>query len=269
MSPDDAPTDTSQTAAEAPAAADEAVKEKKSFKERMAFLDKGGEKMDKYPGINKIPRSMRVLTILIVLVLILAIIMAWPSGEKAPPKDPSLDVANLEDWSWTSDPMSGEMSEFQNTVFTLSSLMGSNETAMSLLLDHVEMTVTWEDEPDQTWAGRVRENSPDSFQVEIHAIDGNITVTSDMTPNDQGSGQGSVSIILDMSSQNYTYLMVGNTTTSADLPEDILETGLELIMTMGEAGDFYASGPALFKLNDTGNAYTLTVSASGKIIPAE
>jgi len=258
MSPDDA----TGTATE-PAAPAEEVAPKKSLKERMAFLTKGGEKMDKVPGINKVPKSMRMLLVLlIVAVVIIAIAAVAMMGgeENTTPKSNTINPAKLEDFSWSSGPVSGSMSENQESQMSLSSML-SNGT---ILVDSVEMFLEWQDEPDQTWAGRVRENSPDSFQLRI-AI-GNETFESDMTANDAGSKQGSVALSLDMSMTNYTYVLVGNDT-DIKLPEGVAEMSINLFIVMGEAGDLYASGPALFKLNDTGNDYTLTVSVTGKVVP--
>ena len=73
MSPDESPTEPQIDVGEAEA------KPKKSMSERFAFLDKSGESMDKVPGVNKIPRSARVLVLIIAVVLIVAIIaISWP-----------------------------------------------------------------------------------------------------------------------------------------------------------------------------------------------
>lgn len=262
MSPDDA------TSTEAgPATEDTEAKPKKSMKERMAFMTKGGDKMDKVPGINKVPKSMRVLVvILIVVVLILAvsaIALMGGNGDKPGPDIKKLDPAKMEDFS-SSDPFPGSASEFSETTMTLDAVVGENQT---ILVDTITMTLEWQDEPDQTWAGRVRENSPDSFQLRIDVGNGSYTVESEMTANDVGSKQGIVSLTMDMGLSNFTYVVVGNVT-DADLPEDITDMGVNLVIIMGEAGDLYASGPAAIKLNDFGNDYTLTVSVTGKVIPA-
>ncbi len=258
MSPDDA-TGTSPQAAEPV----EEAATKKSLKERMAFLSKGGEKMDKVPGINMVPKSMRVL--LVIFVVAMVIVAAWAvmrsGGDDTPePKSNTINPAKLDDFSWSSGPVSGSMSEFQESMMSLSSML-SNGT---ILVDSVEMYLEWQDEPDQTWAGRVRENEPDSFQLRIAV--GNETVESQMTPNDAGSKQGNVALSLDMSSTNFTYVMVGNAS-DIKLPDGVGEVPINLYIIMGEAGDLYASGPALFKLNDFGNDYTLTVSVTGKVVP--
>lgn len=263
MSPDDA------TSTEAgPATEDTEAKPKKSMKERMAFMSKGGDKMDKVPGINKVPKSMRVLVVLLIVVVLIlavsAIALMGGNGDKPDPDIKKLDPAKMEDLDWSSGPNAGTASEFSETTMTLDTLIGENQT---VLVDSITITLEWQDEPDQTWAGRVRENSPDSFQLRIDVGNGNYTVESEMTSNDVGSKTGSVSLTMDMGLSNFTYVVVGNVT-DADLPEDITDMGVNLVIIMGEAGDFYASGPAAFKLNDFGNDYTLTVSVTGKVIPA-
>jgi hypothetical protein len=224
--------------------------------------------MDKVPVINKVPRSMRVLLVLIIIVVVVLSVVAigmmggdGPSGDGG---DKTVNVAKLDDFDWSSGQLSGSASEFQTIQMTMDSMLTGNGT---VLVDGISMSLEWQDEPDQTWAGRVRENSPDSFQLMIDIGGGNYTVESEMTPND-ASKHGSVSLDLDMSSTNFTYVMVGNST-GMDLPEDVFDLPIDLYIIMGEAGDLYASGPAAFKLNDFGNDYTLTVSVTGKVIPAD
>jgi hypothetical protein len=262
MSPDDAnPTETE------PAGDAEETKPKKSLKERMAFMSKGGEKMDKVPGINKIPRSMRLLFVIIIVVVLLAAIigvaMMMGGDEKPGPSTNNIDPAKLEDFTWSSGPTTGTASEFQAIQMSLDGMLEGNGT---VLVDGISLALEWQDEPDQTWAGRVRENSPDSFQLMIDIGTGNYTVESQMTPNDAGSKQGNVALALDMASTNFTYVAIGNTT-GLDLPEGVFDLPIDIFVIMGEAGDLYASGPAAFKLNDFVNDYTLTVSVTGKVIP--
>ena len=254
-----------QTTAPPPVAGEAEVKQKKSMKERMAFLDKSGQSMDKVPGLNKIPRSLRIVAVIIVLILLVAIIaVAWPSGPAPSEKPTTIDPAKLEDFSDDLGPTDGQLTEYQDTSVPLDQIMPANG---SYLVDSIEATLTWTDEPDQTWAGRTRVNSPDSFQLVIDIGNGNFTVESDMTPNDAGSKQGSVSISLDMAATNFTYLVIGNA--SGDmLPDDVTDLPVVIHIYMGEAGDLYASGPALFKLNDTGNTFSLMVSVSGKQLPS-
>ncbi len=263
MSPDDA---TPTELAEAKPA--EEVTEKKSMKERLAFMGKGGEKMDKVPVINKVPRSMRVLfVILIVVVLVVAIVAVgmMMGGDDSPNGGPKkIDPAKLEDFTWSSGPLTGSASEFQTVQMPFDSMLTANDT---ILVDSISMSLEWQDEPDQTWAGRLRVNSPDSFQLRIDIGSGNYTVESEMTPNDAGSKQGNVALSLDLASTNFTYIMVGNA--SMELPEGVFDLPIDLYIIMGEAGDLYATGPAAFKLNDFGNDYTLTVTVTGKVIPQD
>ncbi|NIP37329.1 MAG: hypothetical protein GWN18_20940, partial [Thermoplasmata archaeon] len=84
-----------------------------------------------------------------------------------------------------------------------------------------------------TWAGRLRVNSPDSFQLRIDIGSGNYTVESEMTPNDAGSKQGNVALSLDLASTNFTYIMVGNA--SMELPEGVFDLPIDLYIIMGEA----------------------------------
>ena len=132
------------------------------------------------------------------------------------------------------------------------------------MVDAVGMHLEWVDEPDQTWAGRNRENSPDSFQLRIEI--GAMSFESEMTPNEASSKEGSVEIQVFTTAANYTYVVVSNAS-DVQLPEGVGEVPIDLYVIMGEAGDLYASGPALFKLNDMGNDYTLTVYVNGKVLP--
>jgi hypothetical protein len=262
MSPDDAiPTETE------PAGDAVETKPKKSLKERMAFMNKGGEKMEKVPVLNKVPKSMRLLVVIIILVVVIAAIsvgvMMRGGDDKTPPDTNKINPAKLEDFNWPSPPQMGTASEFGQTQWALETMIEGNGT---ILVDSISMTLEWQDEPDQTWAGRNRENSPDSFQLRIDIGGGNFSIESPMTPNDAGSKQGSVSLDLDMASTNFTYVLLGNAT-DMEFPEDVFDLPIDLYIIMGEAGDLYASGPAAFKLNDTGNDYTLTVTVGGKVIP--
>ena len=266
MSPDDAtPTELEE------AKAAEEVTPKKSMKERFAFMGKGGEKMDKVPVINKVPRSMRVLMVIIIVVLLVVVVaaaMMLMGGEDKPNggTTSAIDPAKLDDLDWASGPVAGSASEFSESSTTLDTVMGANQT---VLVDSITMTLEWQDEPDQTWAGRVRENTPDSFQLRIELGNQTYSVQSEMTPNDANSKQGSVSVTLNVAEFNMSYVAVGMNVSNMDLPEDVGFMGISLVIIMGEAGDLYASGPAAFKLNDFGNDYTLNVSATGKVIPAD
>ncbi|UCC93782.1 MAG: hypothetical protein JSW25_03705, partial [Thermoplasmata archaeon] len=140
MSPDDAnPTETE------PAGDAEETKPKKTMGERMAFLTKGGEKFDNVKGFNKIPRSLRVLTLLIIVVLVVVIVMAlmmMGGGDDKPPTNANrIDPAKLEDFSWSSGPTMGTASEFQQIQFTLDGMLEGNGT---ILVDSISMTLEWQ-----------------------------------------------------------------------------------------------------------------------------
>ncbi len=103
MSPDDATSTETGPAAEA-----EEAKPKKSMKERMAFMSKGGDKMDKVPGINKVPKSMRVLVVILIVVVIVlavsAVALMGGSDEKPGPDTNTLNPTKLDDYDWSSGP---------------------------------------------------------------------------------------------------------------------------------------------------------------------
>jgi len=226
------------------------------------------ERLDKVPIINKVPKSMRVLVVvLIVALLVIAVSSAAFFGsvlsafkESQGADGNSINPEKLEDFSWSSDPIHGSMSEYQESMMPLSSMLSNR----SVMVDAVGMHLEWVDEPDQTWAGRNRENSPDSFQLRIEI--GAESFESEMTPNGESNKEGSVDIQVFTGSANYTYVVVGNSS-GLQLPEGVGEVSIDLYIVMGEAGDLYASGPALFKLNDLGNDYTLTVYVTGKVLP--
>ncbi len=229
-----------------------------------------GERMDRVPLLNKVPSSLRVLVIVIIVVVILtsvSAVMFMSLIEKGlTDGGDGINPAKLDDFSWSSGPVQGSASEFSETVMTLDSVIGQNQT---VLVDMIVMELEWQDEPDQTWAGRVRENSADSFQLMIDLGEGYYQVGSEMVPNDEGSKVGSVSLVMDVSTSNYTYVLVGADPAALDLPLNVTDMGVNLVIIMGEAGDLYASGPAMFKLNDFGNDYYLTVTVTGKVIPPD
>jgi hypothetical protein len=228
-------------------------------------MDKAGDSMGKVPVLNKIPRSMRLIVIIIILVIVFAAIaVGLPKGDDKPDGPSTLVVDDLEDFSWTSSAISGNLNEYGNAPFMLEDIMEANGT---YFIDRIEATVTWTDEPDQRWAGRTRENQPDHFAIEITVGASNVsyTTTSEFVGNDPASKQGSVTHFLDMSMTNWTYTMIGNAS-GVEMPEDLLKGGVSVVVWMDEAEDLYATGPAAFKLNDVGNDYSLVITVSGKVL---
>ncbi|NIS19166.1 MAG: hypothetical protein GWN89_04285 [Thermoplasmata archaeon] len=209
---------------------------------------------------------MIVIIVVVILMSVSAVMFLSLLEKSLTDEGDGLNIAKLDDFTWSSGPVQGSASEFSETVLTLDSVMDHNQT---VLVDMIMMELEWQDEPDQTWAGRVRENSPDSFQLMMDLGEGYYQVGSEMTPNDAGSKQGSVTLALDVSMSNYTYVLVGADPTGLDLPLNVTDMGVSLVIIMGEAGDLYATGPAMFKLNDFGNDYTLTVTVTGKVIPQD
>lgn len=265
MSPDDADTNASQQVTEMPTL-DAEAKQKRSFKERFGKgMDKGGDSLGKVPGIKRIPKSLRVIAVLLIVVLIVlagvAIAMSLGGDEDTGPKPPkTLNVDTLDDWSWSSGPIDGEMTENTDSTMDLETLTGFPTNA-TIFIDSITMTLEWTDEPDQRWMGRVRVNNPDSFAVEINTSL-NLSSESAMTPNSEADKEGSVTTTLAVSG-DVGYIMFGNAT-GLKLPEDVVTSIINLVIYMGEAGNYYAEGPAAFGLHDYGNIYTLTVTCSGK-----
>lgn len=258
MSPDETPTEPQIDVGEAEAEA----KPKKSMKERFAFLDKSGESMDKVPGVNKIPRSARVLVLIIAVVLIVAIIaIAWPSGDKPDPEPDTVNVAKLEDWSWAPGSTQGDfLNEGTSTTLTLASLIEGNGT---IFIETVDVTITWQDEPDGSIGPRQKENQPDTFQLEINST-ANVSALSEEMSNTHGSSQ-SISLSINIADSGYDYLVMGNTT-GIKLGDDVTSGDINIIINMIVAGD-HTSSPQLLIINDFGNDYTIEISVSGKIIP--
>ena len=232
-------------------------------KDRLAFMGKAGDSLGKVPVMNKVPRSMRFIVLIVILVVVIAAIaVGLPKGDDGPTAPSTLVVDDLEDYSWTSASIDGTVNEFSSASFNLADFIDSNGT---LFIDKIDVTVTWTDEPDQTWMGRTRENLPDHIAVEILVGEGteSFSVISEFGGNAPGSKQGTVIQSMDLSSTNFTFVMMGNAT-GVDLPDGLLMGGINIIVWMDEAEDLYASGPAAFKLNDTGNAFSLTITISGK-----
>ena len=267
MSPDEAQTPETQ------AVVTEAA-EGKPKRNPLAFMGKAsgsmgkaGDSLGKVPVFKKLPRSMRfVVLILILIILISVIAVGLPKGKDTPDGPTTLVVDNLEDFTWTSSAITGNLNEFGNAPFNAKDFMDANGT---YFIDRIEATVTWTDEPDQTWMGRTRENLPDHFAIEIFTGEGNLSysTTSELVGNDAGSKQGSVNHILELSASNFTFVMMGNAS-GIELPDDLLMGGVSVIVWMGEAEDLYASGPAAFKLNDVGNDFSLIFTVSGKLLAA-
>lgn len=256
MSPDETPTEPQIDVGEAEA------KPKKSMKERFAFLDKSGASMDKVPGVNKIPRSARVLVLIIAVVLIVSIIaISWPSGEKPPELPDTVNVAKLEDWSWTSGSTQGEfLNEGTTLTQALSSMIEGNGT---IFIEMVEVTITWQDEPDGSIGPRQKENQPDTFQLEINSTI-NASAMSEEMSNTHGASQ-SISVFVDIADSGYSYLVIGNTT-GIKLGDDVTPGEINIIVHMIVAGD-HTSSPQILIINDFGNDYTIEISVNGKVIP--
>lgn len=256
MSPDETPTEPQIDVGEAE------VKPKKSMKERLAFLDKSGESLDKVPGVNKIPRSARVLVLLIAVILIVSIIwVAWPSGDEPVIEPDTVNVDKLEDWTWSSGSTQADvLNEGMTLTYALSAMIEGNGT---IFIETVDVTITWTDEPDGSIGPRQKENQPDTFQLEINST-ANVSAMSEEMSNSHGASQ-SISLSVDIADSGYTYMVIGNTT-DLKLGEDVVSGELNIIVHMIVAGD-HTSQPQLLIINDFGNDYTIEISATGKNIP--
>ncbi len=234
-------------------------------KDRLAFIGKAGDSMGKIPVMNKVPRSLRLVVFLLVIVIILAVILVAIPSKEAPPERPkTLNIDKLDDFSWsTPQPISGQLAEFSSTSFALEDEL-SNGT---IFVERIDLHLEWQDEPDQRWAGRTRYNHPDNFALEINTSM-NVSAMSDFVGNDPNSKQGTLDLSLDVGTSEYTYILLGNGT-DVNLPEGVLIADVNIIVHLDEAEDLYADGPAAFKLNDTGNAFSLTISVTGKVIPED
>ena len=258
MSPDETPTEPQIDVGEAEAEA----KPKKSMKERFPFLDKSGESMDKVPCVNKIPRSARVLVLLIAVVLIVAIIaIAWPSGDKPDDEPDTVNVDKLEDWSWSSgSTLADFLNEGTTATHALSAMIEGNGT---IFIERVDVTITWTDEPDGSIGPRQKENQPDTFKLEINSSI-NVSALSEEMSNTHGASQ-SISLSVDIADSGYTYLVMGNTS-DLKLGDDVVLGDLNIIVHMIVAGD-HTSSPQVLIINDFGNDYSIEISAIGKNIP--
>jgi hypothetical protein len=265
MSPDEAQNLPTQAVATDASVAAEAKPKRNPFAfmgKASGSMGKAGDSLGKYPVIKKVPRSMRLVVIILILVIIVAAIaVGLPKGDDTPDGPKVLVIDNLEDFSWTSSAITGNLPEFSSFPFMLEDLMEANGT---YFIDRLEATVTWTDEPDQRWGGRIRVNAPDHFAIEF-VVGGNISSKSDFVGNDPDSKQGSVSHYLEMSSTNFTFVMMGNAS-GVEIPEDVLMGGIDVVVWLDEAEDLYASGPAAIKLNDVGNDYSLVITVSGKVL---
>ena len=256
MSPDETPTEPQIDVGEAEA------KPKKSMKETFAFLDKSGESMDKVPGVNKIPRSARVLVLIIAVVLIVAIIaISWPSGDKPVDEPDNVNVDKLEDWSWASGSIQGDfVTEGGTGTHAIASMIEGNGT---IFIERVDVTITWTDEPDGSIGPRQKENQPDTFQLELNSTV-NVSEMSAEMSNTHGTSQ-SISVSVDIADSGFTYLMIGNTT-GLKLGDDVTMGDINFIVHMIEAGN-HSSPPELLLINDTGNDYSIEITVTGKNIP--
>jgi hypothetical protein len=257
MSPDETPTEPQIDVGEAE------VAPKKSMMERLAFLDKAGGSMDNVRGVNKIPRSARVIVLLVVFFLILAVILvAWPSGDNSTiPEPKTLDPAKLDDWSWSSGSTQADfVNEGGTGTHALSSLIEGNGT---IFIERIDVTITWTDEPDGNIGPRQKENQPDTFKLEINSSF-NVSAMSGEMSNAHGTSQ-TITLSADIADSGYTYLVMGNTT-DLKLGDDVTMGDINIIVHMIIAGN-HSSPPELLLINDLGNDYTIEISATGKNIP--
>jgi hypothetical protein len=252
MSPEDADKTDAQAVAGAETAEADAV-EKKSRADPMAFLGKAGDSFEKVPGFNKLPRTVRIIPILLIVIILFAVLVIALGGSDEP-SDQGPNVIKperLEDWSWTSEAIQGNLNEgAPPAVILLDDLVPANGT---FFVDSISLTLDWEDEPD-------------TFQVEINASM-NVSAISPETTNDAASDQGSIPLSLDVGSAGFSYIIMGNVS-DVKLADDILVSSIEVLVYMIEAGDYHSPPPEFVFINDFGNAYTLTVTLAGKILPA-
>jgi hypothetical protein len=261
MSPDD--TVATETGP-APDAAEAAPK--KSIKERLQFLGKGGEKMDKVPVFNKIPKSMRLIVVLlIVVVLIVAFVgIGMMGGDDKPPtpNGKTINPAKLDDWSWPSGVLSQSLlNEGTTQTFSIGGMLPANGT---MLVDFIEVTITWQDEPDGSVGPRQKTNEPDTFQLEVNSS-ANVSGISQETSNSHGSSQ-SITLSVDVGASGFSYLALGNVS-DVKLPPDVVVSDLNVMVHMIVAGDHHSS-PEIVYINDFGNDYSIEITLSGKVIPA-
>ncbi len=257
MSLDETPTEPQIVVGEAEA------KPKKSMKERMAFLDSTGKSMDDVPVVNKIPRSARLLVLIIIAVVIIGamIWIALPSGDKPIDEPDNVNVDKLEDWSWASGSIQGDfVTEGGTGTHALASMIEANGT---IFIERVDVTITWTDEADGSIGPRQKENQPDTFQLELNSTI-NVSEMSTEMSNSHGTSQ-SISVSVDIADSGFTYLMIGNTT-GLKLGDDVTTGDLNIIVHMIMAGD-HSSPPELLLINDTGNDYYIEISITGKNIP--
>jgi len=259
MSLDETPTEPQIDVGEAEA------KPKKSLKERMAFLDKSGKPMDGVPFFNKIPRSARLLVIIIIaVVLIGAIIMiSGKSGNEPIDTPDTVNVDKLEDWSWSSGSSQIPLLN-EGTIAThaLSALIDANTT---VFIESVDVTITWTDEPDGSIGPRQKENQPDTFQLEINSTaSDNMSAMSEETSNSHGSS-GTITVSINVADSGYSYLVMGNTT-DLKLGDDVITGDINVLVHMIVAGD-HTSQPQILIINDVGNEYSIDITVNGKSIP--
>ncbi len=257
MSLDETPTEPQIDVGEAEA------KPKKSLKERMAFLDKTGKPMDGVPVFNKIPRSARLLVVIIIAVVLIGaiILIAGPSGDGPIDTPDTVNIDKLEDWSWSSGSIQGDfVTEGGTGTHAIASMIEGNGT---IFIERVDVTITWTDEADGSIGPRQKENQPDTFVLEINST-ANVSAESAETSNAHGSSQ-TISMSLDIADSGYTYLVMGNTT-DLKLGDDVTMGDINILVHMIIAGN-HSSPPELLLINDLGNDYTVEISASGKNIP--
>ena len=265
MSPDDA------TSTEpAPVADAEEAETKRSMMDRLAFMSKGGDKMDKVPVINKVPKSLRVLFVIILVVVVVVAVVAASmlmGGEDKPDggSGKTIQPEKLEDWTWGPGPMAQPLlDEGRSQPFSLAALIENNGT---VLVDQVEVTITWTDEPDTNLGPRQKENEPDTFQLEMNSS-ANVSAMSDQMSNSHGQSM-SITLTLDVGTSDYSYLVLGNVSADMKLPDDVAVSDINIIVHMIEAGDFHSPPPEFVYVNDFGNDYSIDIMASGKIVPED
>jgi hypothetical protein len=234
-------------------------------KDRLAFIGKAGDSMGKIPVVNKIPRSMRLIAVLLVLVIIIAVIaVALPGGKKTDNGGPStINPDKLEDWKWGEQVFSGNLNEGSSSVLLIDDIVDKDAT---IFVKSIQATLTWTDEPDGNIGPRQKENEPDTFQLEINGTEG-MSIISVETSNTHGSS-GTIIVSVDAESAGYSYLVLGNVS-DAKLPDDVVIGSLEVIVYMIVAGDHHSPPPEFVYINDFGNDYELTLTAEGKTLPAK
>jgi hypothetical protein len=221
------------------------------------------------PAPRMTPRSMVAVVVAIIVIISVAAGAYWLAGDggggDGDGEAPRVDIEGLEDFSLTFQVEgTGFLSEGSTMNHDLHVLFTSqfSDGATTHFVSYMEVTLTWEDEPDQQNPLATYENQPDTFALLLEDDEGG----NNITVSDQGSNtHGQEGVVVVQWGSPGPWLAWGNTTLEVrDTYTVMWGLGVDVQVEMVEAGNLEAPRRPIAYV-DSGNDYNLEVTVEGKL----